>query len=55
MRSGHYTAFARQKVPSDQWYKFDDAIVSTVSSESEIVTADAYLLFYMKRNYRIKQ
>ena len=54
--SGHYTAFARRKVDStDQWYKFDDTIVSPLSSESDIVTANAYLLFYMKQDYRLKQ
>jgi len=51
MRHGHYTAYARQKVSTDLWYKFDDALVSPISSNTEIVTADAYLLFYMKRNY----
>jgi ubiquitin C-terminal hydrolase len=55
IQSGHYTAFARQNVSTDQWYKFDDAVVSIVSSKSKIITADAYLLFYMKRNYQIKQ
>lgn len=52
--SGHYTAFTRPNVSTNQWYKVDDTIVSTVSSISEIITADAYLLFYIKRNYQIK-
>ncbi len=55
LRHGHYTAYARQEVSTDQWYEFDDAVVSTISSNSKIVTADAYLLFYMKRNYQSRQ
>ena len=53
IRSGHYTAFAREKLATNQWYQFDDRTVTLISSNSEIVTANAYLLFYMKRDYRM--
>ena len=49
---GHYTAYARQDVGTDKWYKFDDSYVSTVYYSSDIVSRDAYLLFYIERNDR---
>ncbi|CAF0965270.1 unnamed protein product [Rotaria sp. Silwood1] len=53
--NGHYTAYARVKTSTDRWYEFDDAVVSAISSNSDVVTANAYLLFYMKRNYQSRQ
>ncbi len=47
---GHYTAYARQDVNTDKWYKFNDDYVSDVYYSSDIVSRDAYLLFYIKRN-----
>jgi ubiquitin C-terminal hydrolase len=47
---GHYTAYARQDVNTEKWYKFDDSYVSTVYYSNDLVSRDAYLLFYIKRN-----
>ncbi|CAF3673376.1 unnamed protein product [Rotaria sordida] len=53
--NGHYTTYARQQTSTNLWYEFNDDIVSTIFSDSEIVTKNAYLLFYMKRNYQTRQ
>jgi len=47
---GHYTAYARQDVNTDKWYRFNDSEVSPIYYSDEIVSKDAYLLFYIKRN-----
>lgn len=41
---GHYTAYAMNSV-QDSWYSFDDAMVTPTSS-SNVVTRNAYVLFY---------
>lgn len=46
-QSGHYTAFCKNNV-DNQWYHFDDKSVTRVKDEKEIVTKDAYLLFYKR-------
>jgi ubiquitin carboxyl-terminal hydrolase 4/11/15 len=48
--SGHYTAYARQDPSIDKWYKFDDSFISTINFQDEIVSRNAYLLVYIKRN-----
>ena len=49
--TGHYTAYARHQTGDRyQWYKFDDTFVTQMYSTSSIVSKDAYLLFYVKRN-----
>jgi len=48
MLAGHYTAVCRN--PTDgQWYSFDDVHTKQIS-EAEVVTKDAYILFYQKRS-----
>ncbi|CAM9654608.1 unnamed protein product, partial [Laminaria digitata] len=47
-KGGHYTAFALNKGDS-RWYDFSDDRVSPVESESDLVTAAAYVLFYQRR------
>ena len=44
---GHYTAYA-QNDETHRWYYFNDSMVRP-ASESEIVSAGAYLLFYRKQ------
>eukprot|EP01099_Mayorella_cantabrigiensis_P005617 TRINITY_DN455_c0_g1_i1.p1 TRINITY_DN455_c0_g1~~TRINITY_DN455_c0_g1_i1.p1 ORF type:complete len:113 (-),score=17.95 TRINITY_DN455_c0_g1_i1:99-437(-) len=44
--AGHYTAYAKHT--NGNWYKFDDSHVSQVSASS-IITPNAYLLFYQRR------
>ncbi|CAF1364352.1 unnamed protein product [Rotaria sordida] len=46
---GHYTAYARKNSKSEKWYRFNDSDVSTVYYKEKIVSQDAYLLFYLKR------
>lgn len=46
LSSGHYTALCKN---GGNWYDFDDERVSE-SSESNVVSKSAYLLFYRKRN-----
>ena len=41
---GHYTAFAKNAI-LDAWYSFDDAIVTSTTS-NDVVTRSAYVLFY---------
>ncbi|XP_077582894.1 ubiquitin carboxyl-terminal hydrolase 4 isoform X1 [Stigmatopora nigra] len=47
MGGGHYTAYGKNKVDG-KWYYFDDNSVSP-SSEDQIVTKAAYVLFYQRR------
>jgi ubiquitin carboxyl-terminal hydrolase 4/11/15 len=47
LSAGHYTAFAKNPVYK-KWFNFDDCDVSS-SSESEVVTKAAYVLFYRRR------
>ena len=48
MTRGHYTAYCRN--PTDgQWYMFDDSHVQAMS-EDQLVTAGAYLLFYVRQS-----
>lgn len=46
LQGGHYTAVCRN--PTDgQWYSFDDMNTKQIA-EREVVTKDAYILFYQK-------
>ena len=48
MTRGHYTAFCRN--PADgHWYVFDDNHVQSIPEE-QLVTAGAYLLFYVRQS-----
>lgn len=48
---GHYTACARHEINGkSEWYKFDDSYVSSFCCDNDIVSSDAYLLFYIKRD-----
>lgn len=48
MTRGHYTAYCRN--PADgQWYMFDDNHVQPLAEE-QLVTAGAYLLFYVRQS-----
>ncbi|XP_069500295.1 ubiquitin carboxyl-terminal hydrolase 4 isoform X2 [Ambystoma mexicanum] len=51
MGGGHYTAFAKNKM-NGSWYNFDDSSVS-LTSEDQIVTKAAYVLFYQRRNNEV--
>lgn len=44
---GHYTAFAKN-CRNEKWYNFDDARVEEIN-EREVVSANAYVLFYQRR------
>ncbi|KAJ3106925.1 CSN-associated deubiquitinating enzyme Ubp12 [Physocladia obscura] len=48
MGGGHYTAFAKNPI-DQEWYNFDDSSV-TKTSESNVVTSAAYMLFYQRRS-----
>uniref|UniRef100_A0A8C1XFB6 Ubiquitin carboxyl-terminal hydrolase 15 n=1 Tax=Cyprinus carpio TaxID=7962 RepID=A0A8C1XFB6_CYPCA len=48
MGGGHYTAFAKNK-EDQKWYSFDDSSVSP-SSEEQIVSKAAYVLFYQRQD-----
>ncbi|CAF2497475.1 unnamed protein product [Rotaria sp. Silwood2] len=51
---GHYTAYAKHPLLNrNDWYKFDDSSVTRVrfnDLENEIVSRDAYLLVYIRRD-----
>ncbi|XP_013913017.1 PREDICTED: ubiquitin carboxyl-terminal hydrolase 4 [Thamnophis sirtalis] len=49
---GHYTAYAKNKI-NGKWYYFDDSNVSP-ASEEQIVTKAAYVLFYQRRDVKLK-
>ena len=56
---GHYTSFARSHDKLDSsndelgWRLFDDSHVSSVKTEDQIVTRDAYVLFYRQRTMNL--
>lgn len=49
MNEGHYTAFCKN-VPKNGsplgWHKFDDDDFTKIVDEADIVTEEAYILFY---------
>lgn len=45
INNGHYSAFV-YKGDKTGWYYFDDTVFRSVQTLSEIITQDAYLLFY---------
>mmetsp|Transcript_30703 Transcript_30703/g.93847 ORF Transcript_30703/g.93847 Transcript_30703/m.93847 type:complete len:633 (-) Transcript_30703:272-2170(-) len=45
--SGHYTTHARNRVDGN-WYKYNDATVTTAPAEDDVRTDDAYVLFYAR-------
>jgi hypothetical protein len=47
MGFGHYTAYAKNH-REGKWYKFNDSYV-TEAEENEVITREAYLLFYERR------
>jgi ubiquitin C-terminal hydrolase len=48
---GHYIACARHETNGkNEWYKFDDSYVSSFCYPDDIISRDAYLLFYIKRD-----
>lgn len=50
---GHYIAYCRNEIDQN-WYEFDDNIVSRVDA-AEVLTKEAYVLFYQKKNNQIIQ
>ena len=51
IHGGHYTASARHLTENeDQWYQFDDSLVTRLSPEIDLVNRDAYLLFYIRND-----
>lgn len=46
MNAGHYVCFCRR---DEQWFKYDDSKV-TLASETQVLQAEAYMLFYIIRN-----
>lgn len=49
---GHYTAMARNSEAGDQWFNYNDSVVTKIGdSDSEIVTDAAYVLFYKLRDF----
>ena len=48
MNGGHYTAICKN-FDDQHWYKFNDSHVS-LARETDIVTAEAYVLFYRRRH-----
>lgn len=52
LNGGHYTACARNE-RDEKWYDFSDDHVTTVRSENDLVTAAAYVLFYIRREPKV--
>merc|ERR1711988_395063 len=48
MNGGHYTAICKN-FDDQEWYCFNDSIVSP-AKEDDIVTPEAYVLFYRRRH-----
>ena len=48
LSGGHYTSFA--KSPNGNWIHYNDAFVSYVKDEKQMISPKAYCLFYRKKN-----
>ncbi|CAD8100700.1 unnamed protein product [Paramecium sonneborni] len=48
LHSGHYTSYCKNK-NTQKWYNFDDTRVREIK-EKEVISSDAYLLFYYKNS-----
>jgi ubiquitin C-terminal hydrolase len=48
MHSGHYTAVCKHPI-SKKWVEFDDKIIRNEKSPDTIVSSNAYMLFYRKK------
>lgn len=49
LQSGHYTSFIRQ---TGSWFRCDDSLI-TKASIDQVLSSEAYLLFYHKKSVRI--
>ena len=49
---GHYIAYAKNFL-DNKWYEFDDSYVREIKEDS-LITENAYVLFYQKRNSKFK-
>jgi len=46
---GHYTAYCKHR-DDNMWYSFDDSTVRPLSHSSQVITSNAYVLFYRRRD-----
>ena len=46
---GHYTAFCKNSI-TNKWYEFNDSYVSEINDESKIISNNAYVLFYKRKD-----
>ncbi len=47
---GHYTAYCKNP-ETGTWYDFNDSSVSQVTSESDVVSNSAYVLYYIRKDF----
>ncbi|KRX09120.1 hypothetical protein PPERSA_08836 [Pseudocohnilembus persalinus] len=52
LMSGHYTAYCKNPL-NQKWYYFNDSSVSEVFDINSIISEQAYVLFYRKRNSQL--
>jgi uncharacterized UBP type Zn finger protein len=45
LNEGHYTAHARHPA-TGKWYYFNDSVVTEVQNPKDVITSNAYVLFY---------
>jgi ubiquitin carboxyl-terminal hydrolase 22/27/51 len=50
LNSGHYTCYIRKSGVVDQWFRFNDHIVTAVDWD-EVRVCQAYMLFYIKKSF----
>lgn len=50
MNSGHYFTYCLNE-DTNEWFKFDDSHVSRITQPSNIVSSNAYLLFYIREDF----
>ncbi len=44
---GHYFSYTKHR-HNNNWHQFNDELVKIIKNEEDVVTADAYILFYSK-------
>lgn len=50
LNSGHYLCYVRQSGSTEQWFRFDDDKI-TIAEWSEVSKSEAYMCYYIKKNF----
>ncbi|CAF0873139.1 unnamed protein product [Adineta steineri] len=49
LSGGHYYTYAKHHL-TNKWYRFDDTSVTLMQNEDQVISRNAYILFYVRNN-----